>query len=90
MEHTEEPEGQATERCENTEIPEETVTKEEANRMVAEAEARGYLRGKNENAALSMHSPRLWENPCRTAMEQECEPDPANGFLSKIRPGVWD
>lgn len=90
MEHTEEPEEQATEQHENIEAPEETVTKEEANRMVAEAEARGYLRGKNENAALSMHSPRLWENPCRTAMEQECEPDPANGFLSKIRPGVWD
>lgn len=90
MDQSEDLEKQMTEQSENAETPAETVTKEEANRMVVEAEARGYLRGKNENAAMSLHTPRLWENPCRTAMEQECEPDPANGFLSKIRPGVWD
>lgn len=70
--------------------PVEMVAKDEVNRLVAEAEARGYLRGKNENAAMSMSTPRLWENPCRTAMDQESLPDPSNGFLSKIRPGVWD
>lgn len=66
------------------------VARDEVNRLVAEAEARGYMRGRNETAAESVHTPRLWENTRRTAMEQECEPNPAAGFLSKIRPGVWD
>ena len=70
--------------------PTNMVARDEVNRLVAEAEARGYLRGRNETAAESMHTPQLWENPRRTVMEQECEPDPASGFLSKLRPGVWD
>ena len=63
---------------------------EEVNRRVAEAEARGYLRGRNEAVAERMNTPALWENPRRTEMEQECNPDPACGFLSKIRPSAWD
>lgn len=68
----------------------DVVERQEVNRLVAEAEARGYLRGRNELAEISMNSPGLWENPRRTAMDRETDPDPACGFLSKIRPGVWD
>lgn len=68
----------------------DVVERQEVNRLVAEAEARGYLRGRNELAEISMNSPGLWENPRRTAMDRETDPDPAYGFLSKIRPGVWD
>lgn len=69
---------------------EKMMAMDQVNRLVAEAEARGYLRGRNECAAREMNTPQLWENPRRTAMERECEPDPACEFLSKIRPGVWD
>lgn len=68
----------------------DVVERREVNRLVAEAEARGYLRGRNELAEVSMNTPGLWENPRRTAMDRETDPDPAYGFLSKIRPGVWD
>lgn len=68
----------------------DVVERQEVNRLVAEAEARGYLRGRNELAEISMNTPGLWENPRRTAMDRETDPDPAYGFLSKIRPGVWD
>lgn len=68
----------------------DVVERQEVNRLVAEAEARGYLRGRNEVAEISMNTPGLWENPRRTAMDRESEPDPTCGFLSKIRPGVWD
>lgn len=68
----------------------DVVERQEVNRLVAEAEARGYLRGRNELAEVSMNTPGLWENPRRTAMDRETDPDPAYGFLSKIRPGVWD
>jgi|GEM_PF-1577926 hypothetical protein len=66
------------------------VPQEEVDRLVAEAEARGYARGRNEVLAAGMHTSQLWENSCRTAMEEAQKPDPAMNFLSKIRPSIWD
>lgn len=66
------------------------VPQEEVDRLVAEAEARGYAKGRNEMLAAGMHTPQLWENSCRTAMEEAQKPDPAMKFLSKIRPSIWD
>ncbi len=66
------------------------VPQAEVNRLVAEAEARGYLRGRNESAAESLDTPWLWENPRRTEMERECASGLADEFLARLRPGVWD
>jgi len=77
---------------ENTGTQEQSpgVPQAEVNRLVAEAEARGYLRGRNESVAESLDTPRLWENPRRTEMERECASGLADEFLARLRPGVWD
>lgn len=60
-------------------------------RLLEEAERRGYLRGLNEQAERAMNTPALWENPRRTEQQQpHAEPDPDFGFLTHLRPGVWD
>lgn len=62
-------------------------------RLLADAEQRGYLRGLNERAAQAMDTPRLWANPRRMAQEEQLAAeadDPDFGFLTHIRPGVWD
>lgn len=63
------------------------------DRLLADAEQRGYLRGLNERAAQAMDTPRLWANPRRMAQEEQLAAeadDPDFGFLTHIRPGVWD
>lgn len=81
----------------DTETPDVQSTEPEAqptpdiSRMLEEAEQRGYLRGLNEQAERAMATPVLWENPRRTEQEQTLdEPDPDFGFLTHLRPGVWD
>lgn len=62
-------------------------------RLLADAEQRGYLRGLNERAAQAMDTPRLWANPRRMVQEEQLAAeadDPDFGFLTHIRPGVWD
>lgn len=65
-------------------------------RLLAEAERRGYLRARNEIAEAAMGSPRLWENPSRRAEEQakaDAAPKDAglkSDFLRRVRPSVWD
>lgn len=58
--------------------------------LLAEAEQRGYLRGRNEAIEASMRTPALLENSRLTRARALEEPDPASLFLSRIRPGVWD
>lgn len=65
--------------------------------MIAEAEERGYRRGRNEAIAERMRAPGLLQNPVRTAAGNMGGSDSANDdkgyeslFLSGLRPGVWD
>lgn len=63
--------------------------------LVAEAEERGYRRGLNEAIERQMNSPALFDDLARrrNARQQPpaAEPDTlASGFLTGIRPGVWD
>ncbi len=54
--------------------------------MVAEAEQRGYLRGKNEKIALEMKRPSQWngEVPAEDAMREQ------PSILNNMRKSVWD
>lgn len=56
--------------------------------MLAEAEQRGYLRGRNEQIELAMRAPSLWHEsapPCDDAAE-ELQP----AILANLRPSVWN
>lgn len=77
---------EAPESHESTETPEAT----DIEALLAEAEQRGYLRGRNEAIEASMHTPALLENSRLTRARALEAPDPASLFLSRIRPGVWD
>lgn len=58
----------------------------EIARLIAEAEQRGYLRGRNEQIeATMMEQPDTAGSPQRDASEDSCP-----GFLSHIRPDFWD
>lgn len=58
----------------------------EISRLIAEAEQRGYLRGRNEQIeATVMKQPDATCNPQRDSAD-DCYP----GFLSHIRPDFWD
>lgn len=70
------------------------LTADDIGRMLAEAEQRGYLRGRNERAEAMINRPLLFENPRRTATAPDADPPAADGltegFLTGLRPGVWD
>ena len=68
---------------------------EDISAMIAEAEERGYLRGRNEIIEQMMHQPPLFANQARMSLQQEHsthsdEDDPTRDFLAHIRPQVWD
>lgn len=90
------PEPEATEEAPApAEAPESHESKEtpeapDIEALLAEAEQRGYLRGRNEAIEASMHTPALLENSRLTRARALEAPDPASLFLSRIRPGVWD
>lgn len=90
------PEPEATEEAPApSEAPESHESKEtpeapDIEALLAEAEQRGYLRGRNEAIEASMHTPALLENSRLTRARALEAPDPASLFLSRIRPGVWD
>lgn len=66
----------------------EPVTSDIDN-LLAEAEQRGYLRGRNEAAAEMMNRPAMWQpvDPSGTAGRITAATD---AFLSGLKPGVWD
>ena len=71
------------------------ATEAEIAAMVAEAEQRGYLRGRNEIIGQMMREPSLFSNPVRVRIDESVEnrsdsADPARDFLTHIRPQVWD
>ncbi len=71
------------------------VSREEMARAVAEAEQRGYMRGRNEAMSQPMRRNGIWEQPHR---QEEMEPvsegaDDADDdlvLLRQIRPSIWD
>lgn len=72
--------------------PEQTVyTEERVATLVAEAEQRGYLRGRNEKIEMELSARGLFEQPDDTATAAHAA-DPRNpcDMLSYIRPSVWD
>lgn len=77
----------------------ETETSAEAyvdiETLVSEAEERGYRRGLNEAIERQMNGPVLFDDLARRRNDtRRTENDNADalasGFLSGIRPGVWD
>ncbi len=59
-------------------------------RLVEEAEQRGYLRGRNEALAGLYASPAVWEEPDSNVSEPMLRPSPADSFLTGRRKGVWE
>lgn len=62
-------------------------------KLIAEAEQRGYLRALNERAHAEMSKPVLLENLNRREGAGQAAETPAglaSGFLSTLTPGVWD
>lgn len=70
--------------------PEESSTPQpDIATLIAEAEERGYLRGRNEKIAIEMRSPALWETIREPAHKAEAEkPQPL--ILNHLRHSVWD
>lgn len=74
--------------------PKEAATKHfpadspDIDTLVAEAEKRGYLRGRNEKIELEMKRPALWDE---TAGEKKPDkPEPQPSILNNMRRSVWD
>ena len=89
------PESEAEESEEDVADVEKTevgVTEAEVAAMVAEAEARGYLRGRNEVISQMMREPPLFANQAmrERAPARSEESDASAEFLAHIRPQVWD
>lgn len=68
------------------------VDASEVQRLVAEADRRGYLRALNEMARAELDKPRLFENPSLTGMRAETRESstPASRFLTSLPRRVWD
>lgn len=74
----------------NSPEPEESSTPQpDIATLIAEAEERGYLRGRNEKIEIEMRSPALWETIREPAHKAESEkPQPL--ILNHLRHSVWD
>lgn len=64
----------------------ETVNNPKMEQLIAEAEQRGYLRGRNEAVAIEMQRPTQWENETKTPAMQDSE----SLILNNMRRSVWD
>lgn len=87
---TEQPETPQAEEAETEAAPEETPaapTPEEIEQMVAEAEQRGYLRGRNEQIEQLMEAPTGYET--ETLGEGgHLKGEPM--ILGNLKPSIWD
>lgn len=54
--------------------------------LIAEAEQRGYLRGRNEAVAIEMQRPAQWENETKLPAMSDSE----SLILNNMRRSVWD
>lgn len=64
----------------------EAVTPTEVESLVAEAEQRGYVRGRNERIELEMHQPPMWNGDVPESNERESQPS----ILNNMRRSVWE
>lgn len=87
---TEKPETTRTEEAETEAAPEEAPavpTPEEIEQMMAEAEQRGYLRGRNEQIEQLMEAPTGYET--ETLGEGgHLQGEPM--ILGNLKPSIWD
>ena len=87
---TEKPETTRTEEAETEAAPEEAPavpTPEEIEQMIAEAEQRGYLRGRNEQIEQLMEAPTGYET--ETLGEGgHLQGEPM--ILGNLKPSIWD
>lgn len=60
-----------------------------AETALAEAEQRGYLRGRNERISIEMERPALWEDRNATAVASDIATD-GPMILSSTSRSVWD
>lgn len=63
----------------------ESMTMEEVERLVAEAEQRGYLRGRNETIEAE-----VMPAPAPSAADDSTVGESCPSFLAHLRPGFWD
>lgn len=73
----------------------DAITPDALARAVAEAEQRGYLRGRNESISQSMRRNGIWEQPHHSEDTPQPAPSSADGdddpvLLRRIRPSIWD
>ena len=73
----------------------DAISSEDLARAVAEAEQRGYLRGRNESISQSMRRNGIWEQPRHSEDTPQPAPSSADGdddpvLLRRIRPSIWD
>jgi hypothetical protein len=81
---------ESTEECDDDQQP--TVTQEQLERLVAEAEERGYLRGRNESIAELMKRPGMFERADADSMSDSADSAGSSEvmILNNLRPSVWD
>jgi hypothetical protein len=81
---------ETTEVCDDDQQP--TVTQEQLERLVAEAEERGYLRGRNESIAELMKRPGMFERADADSMSDSADSAGSSEvmILNNLRPSVWD
>ncbi len=77
------------ETSENSEGSESSESTRSLTKLLAEAEQRGYLRGRNEAAEEMMNRPTMWQ-PLEAQSAGHRIAAAADSFLSGLRPGVWD
>ena len=71
------------------EAPTEAIeTKPDLEALIAEAEQRGYLRGRNESIEQLMQTPSGFESPIGVKTTDDTNGEPL--ILSNIRPSIWD
>lgn len=61
-------------------------TTDDINRLITEAEERGYRRGLNEQIRKQMEEPGVWEGPGRPP---ENRPETFE-ILARQRPSIWN
>ena len=69
------------------------LTAAEVDRLISQAEQRGWLRARNELAAELMDRPSLLENPClspATSGQRNRNDTFAERFLNQLSRDVWD
>ena len=77
-----------SETKENLEEPSETESeKPDLEALLAEAERKGYLKGRNERIEELMKEPRMFQE---LTGPKSSAPQTEESFLANLRPSIWD